>query len=221
MVYRRRPRKVYRKKKSRVFRKKFTRRTRSPPTKVHYITRWSNQTSINAPKDATSTFGVLDFSLDKLSEHTDLTSVFNLFKIKAVKVVFTPASNVTIADSVYLQQQTAHYNTLYTAIDTVSDAIPTSYPQIRAYQSCKIKPNNTVVTRFLYPKPQLYLDQDGSSGAAFTNAPYKGWLRSDTAHVAKHIGLKFAIEHAEITQDGGITLYDVHVKYYLMFKDPR
>lgn len=221
MVYRRRPRKVYRKKKSRIFRKKFTRRARSGPTKVHYITRWSNQTSISAPKDATQTLGVLSFSLDQLSEHSDLTSVFNMFKIKAVKVMFTPASNVTIASTNPLQEQTAHFNSVYTAIDTVDDVAPANYAELRAFQSCRIRPGNVIVTRFLYPRAQMYIDQDGSAGSAFTNAPYKGWMRCETAHTAKHFGLKYGIKHAQITQDGGITLYDVHVKYYLMFKDPR
>jgi len=221
MVYRRRPRRTYRKKKSRIFRKKFNRRTRSRPTKVHFITRWSNQTEIKAPKDAQSTYGVLTFSLDKLSEHTDLMSVFNLFKIKAVKVMFSPASNVTIGYTNPLQQQTAHFNSLYTVIDTISDTAPTSYSQLRSYQSCKIKPNNVVVTRFLYPKAQLTMDLDVSSGSLTTNAPMNGWLPTDTAGSAKHLGLKYGIKHAEITQDGGIALYDVHVKYYLMFKDPR
>jgi len=219
MVYRRRPRKVYRKKKrSGNFRKKFNRRSRSGPTKIHYITRWSDMFSIHGAKDSTSTLGTLKFSLSSLSQHTDLTSVFRLYRIKAVKVVMVPTSNVTIADSTSTVAQTSYYNSNYTVIDTSSDSNPSNLNDLRAAQSCKIKPNNVVVTRFLYPKAQLTVDTDINGGVVTTNAPFNGWLHTSSNTVV-HLGLKYGLKHQQILPDGGLPLYDCHVKYYLMFKD--
>jgi len=219
MVYRRRPRKVYRKKKrSGNFRKKFNRRSRSGPTKIHYITRWSDGFEIHGAKDSSTTLGTLKFSLSSLSQHSDLTSVFRLYKIKAIKVVMTPTSNVTIADSLNTVAQTSYFNSSFTVIDTTSDSNPANLNDLRAAQSCKIKPNNVVVTRFLYPKPQLTVDTDISGGNITTNAPFNGWLHTSSSSVV-HLGLKYGLKHQQITQDGGLILYDCYVKYYLMFKD--
>lgn len=214
MVYRK---KVYRKK--RVMRRRRPARKmalrKMPPPGQYYFTRWHNYTGISLVAGTTNTFGVLNFRLDDVPNYTEFTNLFDCFKIKKVKVMFIPTSNVslspsTVANDVF--KSTEYANRLFTVLDFNDAVVPTTIDQLRQYDNCKVSPNNVIHKRYFTPKYSTNVDL----GSYNTSGQ---WLEANTSADVIHVGIKYGITHQTLAVSNEV--YKIEVKFYMAFKNVK
>lgn len=221
MAYYRRYRRSYRKRTvgpSR-YRKKYGGRgyTRTKYSKkfrqnVQYFTRHADLGSItyNA-SSSTATNGVVYFSLSQLTDSSEFSNLYDMYKIKAVKITFIPHANVTFGNG----DVSAYSNRLLTCLD-FNDSTVADPNTIRNYATCRIKPNNKIHSRYFYPKPLAeYANADSGTVLANKGNP---WFSTNNRTV-RYYGLKYSVSHPDSTGfTTGDVLYRVEVKFYLSFK---
>lgn len=207
MVYRK---KIYRRK--RVYRKRPYRKSRksmkkSSINKVYYFTRWSDFGTSTVASSLTPGYFGFNFSLSDLPNYTEFTSLYDYYKIKAVKVVFLPqmTENVSLGSV----NNPYSYARFQTAIDYSDSNPPTTLDELREYKSYKFTPLLKPHTRYI-PSPK-FLD---SSGFQLTN-----WMATSSPNV-NYNGLKVCIE--PIGSTGTLNMYySMSVKMYLAFKNVK
>ena len=187
---------------------------------VHYFTEFVRKNTITGAIGTTSTLGTIHFKLNDLSDYARFTAMYEFFKINAVQINLVPASNVTNYQSVADFDQSAHSNRCFTVFDYQDKNNPTSVDDLRRYNNCKYTPNNMVHQRYLHPKVNVTIDEDGPGVANYALAvmPKNPWISTDN-NACEWFGVKYAIEHATLTVATG--LYIVECKYYLSFKNKK
>jgi len=205
-TYGRRP---YRKRTyNRTYRRRWTRRSRynKRGQKVYLYKRLCGRfgtVSVGAVSDA---FYGFEFRLDQVPNYTELTALYDQYKINAIKVHFLPemTQNVSLAQ---LNNPVA-YSRIFTALDYNDASAPTTIDQLREYQSCKY--TSILKQHKRYFKPRIV---DSSS----VYNPGRPWLSCDNGASVPHFGLKVGIEPTGAT---GATemLFFMEVKFYMSFK---
>lgn len=221
-------RRTYRKRtyRKKAWRKRFKARTRRQMIKpryggmvqqpVHYYTQFRGGVVITASSGTQNTYGTMHFKLSDLSNYTTFTSLYEFFKIKAVKVTFIPVSNVTDFGTTAFFDQTAFSNRIITAFDYNDKTAPTSADELRRVKSCRVGFGTRIHKRFIYPKVLVTIDEDGpginSYGVGVMNNP---WI-STGYNQTEYFGIKYALVHPNLTTN--TDMYSVEFKYYLAFK---
>lgn len=210
--------------KKRTWRRKFKAKTRRQIVKpkfggrvqqpVHYFTRFHTYGQITGLNGTDSTKGSMVFKLTDVPNWQEFQALYDSYKLKAVKVSFIPVSNVTLGNSVPLEEQTSHLNRIYTVFDYNDKTVPSTLNSLREYQNCRWGSNNRVHKRFLYPKPLMTISEGGGSYgvAQFGKSPWISMASDQT----EFYGIKYGIQHTNLHQD--VVLYGIEVKYYLAFK---
>lgn len=193
-------------------RTRISRKTRQP---VQYFTRHANLGSItyNSATGVTSTDGVIYFTLSQLTNASDYATIYDQYKIKAVKVSFIPHTNVTYGSG----QVSAYSNRLLTCLD-FNDETVLSPNAIRQYQTCRVCPNNKIHTRYFYPKPLAEYAQNisGTTVLATKGSP---WFSAQNNRDVRYYSIKYSVDHPDSTGfTTGDVLYRVECKYYLSFR---
>lgn len=169
---------------------------------VYYYTR--NVDFGNIVTDGlTPYFNTLNFSLSDLPNNAEFTSLYDMYKINAVKLTFIPKITQSVSTSGV--NNPLNYARVFTAIDYNDGASPTSVDELREYQTVKWTNLLRTHKRFIY-KPKIL---DTSS---YSVAPWMATL----APGANYFGLKVAIEPT-----GSVMTYGVEAKYYLGFKNVK
>lgn len=184
---------------------------------VHYFKRHFAYTNIVGLAGTTTTFGDLYFQLDDLPNYSEFTTLYDFYKILAVKVYFIPISNVNIVSGTNpdLLTSTTYGNRMFTVIDYNDRTVPTSLGELRQYNNCKVTPNE-YHTRFFHPRPVIAMDEDAISGGVYGIGQTKDVWVSTESNQCEWYGLKYGIEH--LTMAANTTLYKTEVKVYLAFK---
>lgn len=183
--------------------------TRQP---VQYFTRYANLGSITY-SSGTSTDGVIYFTLSQLTNSSDFATIYDQYKIKAVKVSFIPHTNVTFGNG----QVSAYSNRLLTCLD-FNDTQVLTPNAMRQYQTCRVVPNNVVHTRYFYPKPLAEYAQNeaGTTVLATKGSP---WFSAQSNRDVRYYSIKYSVDHPDTTGfTSGDVLYRVECKYYLAFR---
>ncbi len=226
--YRRYRKRTYRKRTwRRNFKSKMTRRKIIKPKfggrvqqPVHYFTRFVNKSSISIPSGSSSHFGTIHFKLNDVPAFSEFKAIYDFFKIKAVKIVFQPASNVSLGSSTALQQQTTFFNKIYTVFDYNDKSVPSSVNDLRQYQNCRWSPGSTTHKRFIYPKVLVTVDEDGPGVGTYAASSFgkNPWISTDN-DACEYYGIKYGIQTTLLSQD--TAMYEVECKYYLAFKSRK
>lgn len=145
----------------------------------------------------------LNFTLSQVPDYTDFTTLYDQYKIKAVKCTLIPRhTEVGLG--------TITQGNMWSVLDYDDSAIPTSLDALLQYQNTKRTRMNQTHSRYL--KPMV-----GTALAGGSTAPKRNqWIDATNSGV-EHRGIKFWFDQrgtAPVT-------YDVQIKYYLAFKNVR
>jgi len=154
------------------------------------------------------TFDGYNFSLSDLPNVTEFTSLYDVYKINAVKIVFIPQMTQNISLSTV--NNAAANARFFSAIDYTDSTGPTSMDQLRQYQSCKY--TSCLRTHKRYFKPRIM-----DSGAAYN--PGKPWIATSSPNV-NYFGLYIGVEpmSASVTPT---MAYSIECTYYVSFKNVK
>lgn len=145
------------------------------------------------------------FRLDAVTAHTDFTALYDMYKIRAVKVSFIPMANITTAN------ESGFASLIYSTYDFNSGSSTPTRDEIREYQYCKWSPYGKIHKRYFFPRA---LEQTGS-----TKVGPQNWQLTEVPNIAYHGLLVNVANVPSIATDEPI--YKVEVKYYLSFKNTK
>lgn len=202
----------------RTWRRTFKRRTSrysKSGQKIHYFTRFVKYNVITGSTGTTETLGSKSFKITDLPNWGEFRDLYDMYKIKAVKISLIPPSNVTQYLTNPDFNQTAFTNKCFTVLDYNSKDTPASIDELRQYKTCKWTPGNRIHKRFIYVKPTITVTEGaGSYGVATTNS----WTAM-ASNTTEFYGFKYGISHPSLTQSTG--LYEIECKFYMCFKNVR
>lgn len=210
MVFRRK----YKKSKRTFKRKRYTTRPRrSIKIKTYPFTRMVALSTIVATSTNTQ-FGASVFSLSDVPGFGEFTTMFDFYKIKAIRLSFIPVSNVTLetGNAATIVPNTIYNQRIFTVIDYNDAGIPGTIDELRQYPNCKWSPGNKIHTRYF--KPRVIIDANSVSSAVEYKA--QPWINS--SEDLDYYAIKWAIENSSAV---GTQLYKLEAKYYMLFKNPR
>jgi len=166
-------------------------------------------TTINNPFDNQSY--KFYFRLDAVTAYQDFTNLYDMYKIRAVKVSFIPVANITTAS------ESGYASLIYSTYDFNGPlgGAPPNKDQIREYQYCKWSPYGKIHKRYFFPR---ITDTTSDTGVSTKVGP-QNWI-STANHAAPYYGLLVNVSNVpSIPEDEPI--YRVEVKYYLSFKNTK
>lgn len=148
------------------------------------------------------------FRLNDLPGYTEFTSLFDQYKLCAVKVSFIPNKNVNYISS---SGDQFVYGVFHSIIDYDGSA-PANENQFLEYENHKMTKANHTHTRYL--KPRFLQSADATSFAL----PRRGWLATNTPQIP-HNSISFMVtdQNAENT-DTQYVVYMVYATYYISCK---
>lgn len=182
---------------------------------IYNFKRFHNYTGISFSAGATNTYGKLTFRLDDVPNYTEFTNLFDSFRIKRIKVMFIPTSNVSLSPDTApndVFKSTEYANRLFTVLDFNDDTVPTTIDELRQYDTCRMSPNNVIHKRYFQPK----------YNATVTAGSYQAkgqWLQCDTSADVVHYGIKYGITHQSLTQSNEV--YKIEAVFYMQFKNTK
>lgn len=185
--------------------------SKSGLNKVYYFTRYAND--VGAPLIAANNnvpfANSLYFQLVDVAAHTDFTTLFDMYKIKAVKVTFTPQMTQNVSTTTFNNPYASAR--FYSAIDYNDSTVISSADEIREYKSCKwtsiLKPHVRYIKR-----PQIQ-DRGGTYSAG------SPWINC-TAPTQAYYGLKIFLESTDATNTADL-IFSTQIKFYLAFKNVK
>lgn len=182
---------------------------------IHSFKRFHNYTGITLVNGTTNTYGVLNFRLEDIPSYTEFTNLFDCFRIKRIKVMFIPTSNVTLspdtaANDVF--KSTEYANRLFTVLDFNDSTAPTSIDTLRQYDTCRMTPNNIIHKRYFKPKYSAEVNL-----GSYQSSDH--WLETATSADVVHLGIKYGITHQTLTVSNEV--YKIETVFYMQFKNVR
>jgi hypothetical protein len=158
---------------------------------------------ILTPSVTVETDGTFTFSLSSLPDSTEFTSLFDNYRIYAVKLNFMPLFTDTSA--------TVAYPPIITAID-YDDATTTTLAQLEEYDSSLRSYTGQFFQRVLKPRIAV-----AGYGGAFTQfAQLRPWVDCASPGVIWY-GLKFALPISGAANN----VWNVNADYFVQFKQTR
>ena len=189
----------------RYFKRKFSRRYNKRGQRIYRFVRYTGGLGSLYGNDIIPSFAAYNFSLNDLPNSTEFTSLFDMYKINAIKISFIPQMteniSLTTANNPYSNTR------FFSAIDYNDGSTPTSIDDLRQYSTCKFTPILKTHTRMIY-KPKIL---DSSS---YSVSP---WM-STASPSSNYFGLKVGIEPTQSTVITSFE-YKVECKFYMSFKN--
>lgn len=149
------------------------------------------------------------FRLNAVSGYQDFTALYDMYKIRAVKVSFIPIMNITTAT------ESGYASLIYTTYDFNGESSSPSRNQIREYQYCKWSPYGKIHKRYFFPRITEFVT--GTSQG--TKVGPQNWLSTAHPDIPYH-GLIINVANVPSIPENE-PLYKVEVKYYLSFKNTK
>lgn len=204
MAYRRRYKK--RTSRKRNYRRRFRRSYRysKKGQKVFLYKRFVDLGTI-AADSALNVYSGFDFRLNDLPGWSEFQSLYDSYKINAIKIKFIPSQTVSNSLSTVANNQNTRF---ISVIDYNDDSNPTSIDDLRQYHTCKVTNAFKTHTRYIY-KPKYVIGASQSRMWISTTTPSTAWY-----------GLKVAIEPMGSTVSTSMN-YHIEGKYYLSFKSVK
>ncbi len=152
------------------------------------------------------------FQLNTLPNYTELTNLYDQYRIVCVEVRFIPSVTTALTG--------ASVDNLLPRIATVADfndgSLPTNLTSLQQYQSYRADLFNKVITRKIYPRTATAIYNNGAtSGYAFNDQPT--WV--DTANPGvQHYGMKWAMVWPVAGTGTSVTKFTVEFVHHLEFR---
>lgn len=190
--------------KRRLIRRKRLARRVPRSAKVHNFKRTVYLSGAVAGSTLLDVFGRSGFSLANVTNYTEFTALFDMYRINGVKVRFMPRANSSEAGT---NQGLVKF---FTVVDYDDVSVPTSISQLLQYENVKITNTARDHTRYFKPKIAAQVFQN-AVGTGY--APRSGWIDCDNPTV-EHYGLKWALQQLP----AGNQSMDIAITYYMSFK---
>jgi len=155
----------------------------------------------------------MNFALNRVSNYTEFTTLFDEYRICAVEVDFKPMYNMQVISAI----NNVITLFLYTVIDYDDNAAPTSISQLEEYDSCVVTNFNQSCKRIIRPKLATAV-YDGTANWAYASTR-QPWVDCGNAAV-QWFGLKLAIE-AGASGQTNLQTWQISVKYYIELRNVR
>lgn len=174
---------------------------KQPTNPIRLIKRGADLGVLAADPNVNVYFG-RSFALNQVAGYTELTALFDQYKISAVELTFIPRYSqitpfTTAPDNIKC----------FIATDYNDNAAPTSIDQVREYEDYKFYSSCEKFTHYI-DKPKI-LDNSSTSRTA--------WISTASASTS-HYGFKFACEPFGL---GGTYGWSVEACFYLAFKNVK
>ena len=163
---------------------------------THYFSRWATGT-FPVSNDATWTggndnFGAMSFKIQQVSNFTELTPIFDRYKIRGIKVQFECRQNI------WYGYGTATPPVVTTVIDYDDDNPPTSQVELQERATCRIQQfsaSRMIISRYFKPRVTgLVYKTPLTSGYSVVTPPYLDVNNPDIPHY----GLKWNVSNVNI-----------------------
>lgn len=169
----------------------------------------TSDASMTSQVGAITTWGI-SFTLADVPNISQLTSVFDQYRIRGIKFTLIPQFNTN-----QLSVSTAKAPDMYLVRDYDDNAQPTDLNLLRNYESCKmVSPLKGITMAF---RPNIALAAYGAGAFSSYANQKSGWIDCGNTAVA-HYGVKCGIAPA---LTGFIPSYTLKVWYMLEFKSVR
>lgn len=207
MPYRKR---IYRRKRPLIKRRrKMMRKPRSLQSRgVYSFKRTFEGTPISSSN--TEQLGAYTFQFAQLPNYTEFTTLFDQYKINAIRLRFVPNVSESSIGSSPIPD-------FHTVLDYTDGGAPASKNAMLEYPNWKMTRGTATHTRFFYPTS--FVGVLPASGVLTAGDPKrKQWHASDLATVT-HYGLKYCIDNASASPN--IITWSVYATFYFQCKSVR
>lgn len=209
---------------TRTFRRRFRRLRIARPRKLRQTYSFKQMvtlTPITLSQTSNETYFAFSFRAADMANISEFQSLFDQFRINAVRINFIPSYNVGFQSSATSGSLPIPY--IYTVVDYDDANVPTSIPQLQQYQSLKTKMFSRPHHRYFKPKcnsAALITSSSTSFGFQSMRAP---WIDvSNPGPSVLHYGLRGCIQFTETALlPGGFAPIRVTAIYYLQCKYVR
>ena len=193
-------------KKATKYRKRFKKESLSSQSnnRLHFVKRHVDYFTVPV-SNLTGAAGAFVWTLNNVPAYTELTAMYDQYKICGVYVKFMPKQ--TSATSCLLADAAKANARFLTCIDLNDDSPPLTADEIRQYETCQV--TSIVDTHEVYIKKPLFVNSSGQN--------VSDWL-STANPSTRWYGLKYFCEPSGIT---GVSqfLFTVECVFYLCFKN--
>lgn len=172
---------------------------------VQYFKRTLFVKAAYASSAVTDTLFSRKFALSDLANYTEFTSLYDQYKIRAIKFSLIP--RVTEADT------SQSVPTVSTCIDFDDNTAPSSIDDMVQYQNFKMTRGNKIHNRYWKPAVSSMAWNSGV-GTAYTVSKNL-WIDVGSSGIP-YFGIKGCIQQSAVAQT-----FDLKVDYYMMFKNVR
>lgn len=194
--------------------------TQSKKYNLHHYKRWATPTNVSLLGPMTASSGSFFMSLSDVRNPTELTNLYDQYKITGVKIRFKLTTNPDAAS------QTNTVNTLTANIfpkllivrdyDDIATETPNEMRERNNTKMYILRPNS-FIDIFVRPavRNQLYLD-----GVTTASSPLWGqWLDCSSSQVP-HYGIKYSLDYEGFNISQRFDL-SIEKCYYISFKNAR
>lgn len=189
----------------------------NPKQKVFYFKRFvGGLASFVAGADFADSFANYTFRLADVPGFTEFTTLFDFYKIKAVKLVFLPQFS-EYSGSLMASTTFPPALRLFSIIDYNNISSP-ALDAMRQYSNCKI--TQYIKGHRRYFKPKVNFDIDGGGEGQYGKNP---WINTDQSAI-QYLGFRIGCDtnlYNSISIASGDVLCRVEATYYMAFKSPR
>lgn len=193
----------------RTTRRRFTKRTRTSRRsgqKIHVFKRHVDRGVEIIDAVTGLSYGV-NFSLNDVPGSSEFTSLYDMYKINAVKITFIPQMTEIVNST---GSGNPFNSRIISAIDKNDDTAPITADELRQFKTCKVTNITRQHRRYIY-KPQIL---DSSS---YSISP---WM-STASPGTNYYGLKLWAEPTGITGISTVFQLRIECVYYMSFKNVK
>lgn len=209
--YRRRAMKG-RQRRKKVGRSQFGRYGRKIKQPVHYFTRTAFSPNFTQAVTTTASGNAINFQLGFIPSPTDFTTLYDQYKILAIKMQLVPRFTNAIVATGGTNQILGN---IWSVIDYDDTNTPTAVTELLQYQNCKRTRMDKIHTRYIKPR----YNPPVTGGQVVQTPTRNEWIDIANANVP-HNGIKFWFD--QIAGPAGTQLsFDLIVKYYFCCKNVR
>lgn len=199
---RRRPRRT-----RRMLMRRRPRRTLSRFPKTYHFKRTFTGTPIAS--NTTATFGAYALQFGQLSNSTEFTALFDMYRVNKIVVKFVPNHNSSEVGA------TKAIPNFHTVLDFTDNSTPTTLAELYEYQSWRMTRGTAMHTRAFIPAVLQDAQEAASSGGALPKL--KQWISTAQTDVYFY-GIKYG---AEASAAAGDVYWTPYITYYYSCKSVK
>lgn len=156
--------------------------------------------------DSAGTSGAAAFTLDSLPNYTEITALFDQYRICEIRAAFNPMVNEFGASTT-----TTDLPQLLTAIDRDDATAPPNADVVRQMSTCQTSAYTEFQLRVI--RPRFAVGAYSGTFTSFASSMPNQWIDTGSASV-QHFGLKWAVTPVSLAS-GSYLLYNLTLTYVI------